>query len=323
MTKISPIATANRACTLLYSYISQYSKGTYLLPVNVCPDVPLTFCLANVSFEFVDIDEKTLCINKSACLNKIRKNIDKYQGIVFVRTYGFLDNASGFFDTLHSESPDLRIIDDRCLCIPDINADMQGADMLLYSTGHCKQIDLGKGGLAVFRNVGSYKIEKNVLYDGTDEVAIYKEAFSSNKPFDRIPSGWLCLDYLDISLDTYLSQIENYSIERNLCRDKLNEIYKTHLPESIQLPNEYQNWRFNISVDFSLKDVILKKIFESNLFASSHYNSANRLFNYDIYSNSERLHSRVINLFNDKYYSEDKALRTCEIINNIINEYSF
>lgn len=30
------------------------------------------------------------------------------------------------------------------------------------------------------------------------------------------------------------------------------------------------------------------------------------------------LHKNVINLFNDLYYSEEQALRTCEIINKII-----
>lgn len=323
MTRISSIATANRACTLLYSYISLYNKGTYLIPVNVCPDVPLTFCLANVAFEFVDIDKDTLCINQLACLDKIRKNTGKYQGIVFVRTYGYLFDTSDFFDTLHSVSPDFKIIDDRCLCLPDISVDLQSADVLLFSTGYCKQIDLGKGGLAIYRNTESCIIEKNLLYDGTDEITMYKEAFSNNKPLDKIPSGWLCLDYLDIDLNIYLSLIEKYSQERNFYRDELNEIYRTQLPESIQLPNEYQNWRFNISVDSPLKSLIINSLFENNLFASSHYNSANRLFNYDVYPNSDRLYSHIINLFNDKYYSIDKAICTCEIINKTINEYSF
>ena len=319
----SLIATANRACTLLYNYISQYNKGTYLLPVNVCPVVPLTFCLANVPFEFVDINKESLCIDKCACLDKIAENRGKYQGIVFVRTYGFLDDASVFFNNLHSLSLRLKIIDDRCLCIPNINTDMQGADMVLFSTGHCKQVDLGRGGLAIFSKIESIKIEGNLLYDGTNEVAIYKDAFLNNKLLEKIPSGWLSLDYLDIELRDYLSLIESSSQEHISHRYRLNEIYKSQLPESIQLPNKYQDWRFNIYVDVSLKNVILKSLFSNNLFASSHYYSANRLFDYDTYTISESLHSHIINLFNDKYYSVEKALSTCKIINKIINENRF
>ena len=36
------------------------------------------------------------------------------------------------------------------------------------------------------------------------------------------------------------------------------------------------------------------------------------------YIRAENLHKYVVNLFNDQYYTEKQAIRTCEIINSII-----
>ena len=93
----SYIATANRACSLLYSYLKKHSGGTWLLPVNVCPDVPLTFHLASVSFQFVDIDSQTLCIDINQVRQLLKDNKSKYVGMVYVRTYGYLYDTRGLF----------------------------------------------------------------------------------------------------------------------------------------------------------------------------------------------------------------------------------
>lgn len=60
-------------------------------------------------------------------------------------------------------------------------------------------------------------------------------------------------------------------------------------------------------------------IIGNKLFASNHYFSANRLFDYKIYKHSDELSKSIINLFNDKYYTEDKAVKTIEIINRFIS----
>ena len=67
---------------------------------------------------------------------------------------------------------------------------------------------------------------------------------------------------------------------------------------------------FNILTD--KKEQILDALFAEELFASSHYKTHAETMNAD------NLHRNVINLFNDSYYSEEQALRTCEIINKII-----
>lgn len=88
------VATANRACALLYSFIKEQPQGIWLLPVNVCPDVPLTFALAGIQFQFVDINPQTLCIDIDDCKRRIKNKDSNVTGIVYVRTYGFFN---GYF----------------------------------------------------------------------------------------------------------------------------------------------------------------------------------------------------------------------------------
>lgn len=310
------VASANRACALLYSYIMEQPQGIWLLPVNVCPDVPLTFALAGIQFQFVDIDPQTLCIDIDDCMRRIKSKDSNVTGLVYVRTYGFLTNVSELFFSLKDANPEIRIVDDRCLCIPEVPSDYGGADMILYSTGHCKPIDFGGGGLAFYARPTVYNYNANLYYDGTDEERLYKEAFARETPLSSIPQGWLHLRQYKAP-ETYLNEITQYKQERVTQREMLNSIYRECLPKSIQLNSKFQNWRFNIIVHSLCKEKILNALFSDGLFASSHYHSANRLFDTCVYRHSDRLFSRIINLFNDKYYTEEKAIKTCRIINEV------
>ena len=311
------IATANRACSLLYSYIKEHSSRLWLLPVNVCPDVPLTFCLAQVSFKFIDIDPKTLCIDLDEVEKIIHQSPPGSIGLLYVRTYGVLNDIKSEFSRIKSIKKDILIIDDRCLCMPTCNPDFEGADMLLYSTGHCKQIDLNGGGFAFYNADVEYHIDEALLYNGTDEEVLYKKAFDEGCPLNNVPTGWLKQDYFE-PFSEYFKKIKDKIPEREAQRTVINSIYSKNLPSEIQLRPEYQTWRFNIVVDSSVKDAILTNLFHNNLFASTHYHCVNRLFDSQIFLESDLLYSRVINLFNDKYYTEEKAIKTCEIINSII-----
>ena len=316
------IATANRACSLLYSYIKEHSSGKWILPVNVCPDVPLTFCLAKVKFTFVDIDAGTLCLDFDQVEEILSKEPDSYTGVLFVRTYGALIDTRKEFRALKAIKENLLIIDDRCLCVPERNPNMQGADMVLYSTGHCKQIDFNGGGLAFYRKDEKYLIDSSLYYDGTDEEVAYKEAYNKVTPLRQIPIGWLKMEEY-LSPVVYLGRIGVATNERMKQRERLNAIYKGNLPESIQMPNEFQTWRFNIRVPKELKTLILDGLFENGLFASSHYHSVNKLFNTQNYPVSDALFGSVINLFNDNYYDQEKALKTCKTVSKIMDKYKF
>lgn len=313
----SNIATANRACSLLYDCLKNHSGGTWLLPVNVCPDVPLTFHLANVPFRFVDIDPQTLCIDINKSMQLLMDHNTMYVGMVYVRTYGYLFDTTDLFASLKVLSPDFYIIDDRCLCLPDFNPVFYGADMVLFSTGHCKQIDLGEGGFACYIDKTEYKIDLGLYYDGTDEELAYKEAYKSKMPLKYIPKGWLKMDTFMNSHD-YSNRILEIIPKRDQRRKKLNSIYANGLPSSVQLPLKYQEWRFNIMIPPHRKHLILQTLFENGLFASNHYHSANKLFDTRSFPVSDNLYNQVVNLFNDEYYTEEKAVRTCDIINKVL-----
>lgn len=310
-------ATANRACSLLYSYIKDHALGVWLLPVNVCPDVPLTFSLANVPYRFIDIDKDTLCLDIEKLEKEVRQSPSDYAGVLYVRTYGVLKDTSDIFGRIKTIKKNLLIIDDRCLCIPDTNPEFWNADMLLYSTGHCKQIDLNGGGLAFYKEPNQFRIDKDLLYDGTNEEAIYKQAFSEGKPLNYIPKGWLKMTTY-CSVQEYFEKIEKVIPERIKQRDMINDIYTRYLPLSVQMEKEFQTWRFNIVVPSRKKNLILAELFSKSLFASSHYHSANRLFDNAKFAVSDSLSKSVINLFNDNYYSSEKAIITCDIINKYL-----
>lgn len=312
------IATANRACSLLYSYIKDHATGMWLLPVNVCPDVPLTFALAGVPFSFIDINPQTLCIDTREVLRLVKKEPYKYGGVLYVRTYGVLKDTSQVFRNIKDVDDRISIIDDRCLCLPEISPEFWNADMILYSTGHCKQIDLNGGGLAYYSSATEYRVDDNLFYDGTDEEELYKKAFENGQPFQQVPQGWLKMGSFFKPSD-YIERIEAIIPLRNKEREDINLIYSENLPKKIQLGSDYQQWRFNIRVPSHLKEVILCELFKNGLFASSHYHSVNRLFDNRKYVVSDQLFESVINLFNDRYYSKEKAYKTSMVINKIID----
>ena len=250
------VASANRACALLYSFIKEQPEGIWLLPVNVCPDVPLTFSLAGIPFQFVDINPQTLCIDIDECLRKVTASESKVIGMVYVRTYGYIQDTWEQFSSLKLANPALRIVDDRCLCIPEVPDNYGGADMILYSTGHCKPIDFSGGGLAFYAQPTTYNSDGELYYDGTDEEIVYKDAYAKGRPLPSIPQGWLYLGKFK-DPENYLQEISLARYERIEQRDCLNDIYRESLPKSIQMHRDYQDWRFNILVPPSVKVDVL------------------------------------------------------------------
>ena len=310
--------TANRACALLYQIVRNNKKGTYFVPANVCPTVPLTIGLAGCNFEFIDIDEKSLCINEETCLSKLANDKDKYVGIIFVRTYGYVYDTSSFFLKLHNYKSDFTIIDDRCLCLPSIEDNLEEADFILYSTGYGKQVNLGNGGYCNSkRNLCIYKSE-HLDYTGLNIEDYYKNTIKSGKKIKEIPIGWLSLDDIGISKDLYLEKINNYSNKIVKHKARINSIYNQELRFVKRLPSDYQNWRYNILVSKEQKEEILSNLFDNKCFASSHYSSVNLLFNQEKFKVTSYISDRIINLFNDFYYTEEQAWLTTQIINKIL-----
>ena len=227
----------------------------------------------------VDIQPNNLCIDQSAVL----RLAPSAAMLLFVHTYGVEDNFYEFFAQVKEVNPNLIIVDDKCLCLPDLNMDDTPVDLVLYSTGAKKMVELGGGSIGYIADQWEY-----------DEVEVEPNDYLTNEK-------WL-LDtkQMYIKMDAMISH-----------KEKLNAIYRDMLPASIQLPAQYQHWRFNILTD--KKDEILKALFAEGLFASNHYQSLS--LDCAIANN---LHNYVVNLFNDQYYTKEQAIRTCEIINSII-----
>lgn len=273
---------AYRANKILYNFIrSNNINGTVLLPSNICKDVIEVLKYAGLTLKFLDISKDTLCIDQ----NQIKENIESASLLLFVHTYGTERNFDSLFSELKTIKPSLIIVDDRCLCMPELSLKTSSADLVLYSTGDKKQVDLGKGGIGYVSE--SYKIRRCRIRDSS------------------------CLTNDKWELDKPLFETKKQEVLKH--KEKLNAIYFENLSCVNQLHNEFQNWRFNILTD--KKEQVLKALFAEGLFASSHYAPHTYIHTY---IHAAELHKNVINLFNDLYYSEEQALRTCEIINKII-----
>jgi hypothetical protein len=99
-------------------------------------------------------------------------------------------------------------------------------------------------------------------------------------------------------------------IEMTHHKSKINQVYRNNLSNSIIINPNHENkpsWRFNIRV--SKKEELLKEIFKNKLFASSLYQRIDGVFIETIISApiAELLQKEVVNLFNDKYYTDDMA----------------
>ena len=274
------LVTAYRANKILFNFIEvNHIAGKVILPANICVDVVNTLRYAGLELVFVDVQANNLCIDQSSVLQLA----PSAAMLLFVHTYGVEDDFYEFFAQVKEVNPNIIIVDDKCLCLPDLNVDETPADIVLYSTGAKKMVELGGGAIGYIADQWEY-----------DEVEVEPNEYLNN-------DTWL-LDtkQLYIKMDAMISH-----------KEKLNAIYREMLPVSIQLPAQYQHWRFNILTD--KKYEILKALFAEGLFASNHYQSHS--LDCPIANN---LHNYVVNLFNDQYYTKEQAIRTCEIINSII-----
>lgn len=299
---------AHRACGVLYRFLRQ-NGGRYLLPANVCPVVPLTFRLAEVDFEFVDINSDTLCIDEESCLSLVGKGL--FQGLVFVHTYGTPYNPQLFFGRLKSYMHGFHIVDDKCLCAPNFTFPQTEADLTLFSTGYAKYVDLGGGGFGFLRDGLSLSMEP-LLYDGSDIEAVYKESFAKKKKISYIPSGWLDAFVTNYCDDKYMKRVEQETDRMKEHKREINAVYRKQLGSIKTLSDDFNQWRYNIFVEN--KNQVLKELSDVGLFASSHYQPSSELFVDETFPNAQWLYEQVINLFNDKYFTREKAMEVAKVI---------
>ncbi|HXF86177.1 MAG TPA: hypothetical protein VNK49_12395 [Anaerolineales bacterium] len=305
---------APRASTILYSLLkSREDQRPWLLPANICPVVPLTFLKANIPFEFVDISAETLHMDLDQAAALIRTR--RFGGLLYAHTYGDPFTPGEFFWQMKQWDETLLIVDDRCLCVPDVQPDSANpADVLLYSTGYGKVVELGLGGYAFLRDGVNYQ-SVHLNFDPRHEEQIeydYKRAIRGQYRFEYKDCHWLQTDAALPDWDAYRLKIENARREAIALKNRLNEMYAQCLPPEIQLPARYQMWRFNIRVREQSR--ILKAVFEKGLFASSYYASLAGIMGEGYCPNAEALAREIINLFNNHHFDEERVKRTCEVI---------
>jgi len=308
------IIQAPRASAILYSLlVSQEDRFPWLLPANICPIVPITFFKAGVPFEFIDILVDTLHLDLEQAEALIRKR--KYGGLLYAHTYGESSTPREFFAHAKSLDPEFLILDDRCLCIPDLEpVDDSTADVILHSTGYAKVVELDFGGFAFIKEGVSYhpKYLPFARQDHDELEKSYKEAISKGIKLIYRDSDWLDTTSAFPAWYDYRKQIESGLDDSLVHRRMLNEIYASRLPVEIQLPEAYQKWRFNLRV--KNKGQILAEIFKAGLFASSHYASLTGIMADGHAPQAEVLAKEVINLFNDRHFTAGQAGQVCEII---------
>ena len=308
------IIQAPRASAIIYSLLANRgNKNPWLLPAHLCPSVPSTFLKAQIPFQFVDISSQTLHMNLAQAEQLVKSR--KFGGLLYAHTYGEASTPSEFFVSVKSLSPDLMIIDDRCLCVPDLEFDPDNqADIQLYSTGYAKIVDLNFGGYAFRRDEIDYQPAHLSFHpeDHEEMERAYKVAISQRAKFDYLDSDWLETDTPVQAWDEYCAQIKKSLAESLEHRISLNQVYASTLPEEVQLPAPFQTWRFNIRV--GNKQSILDAIFSSGLFASSHYASLAGMMDDGRAPQAEALGEGIINLFNNHHFTLEQAKQVCEII---------
>jgi dTDP-4-amino-4,6-dideoxygalactose transaminase len=306
------IIQAPRASTILYNLLTSWKQTRpWLMPANICPIVPITFMKAQVPFVLVDISALSLHMDLDQAGALIERR--EFGGLLYTHTYGDESTPVEFFGFVKSIDPALIIVDDRCLCIPGFEADTP-ADVVLFSTGYAKIVELAFGGYALMGAGVEYQPASLPFHSRANGEleAEYNSAVTERRRFEYRDSNWLMTDIDLPAWDDYRQQIER-GREASLARRKiLNEVYASRVPERIQLPPAYQNWRFNIRV--GEKQKILNAIFEAGLFASSHYASLAGIMVEGRAPAAEALADGVINLFNDHNFTAEMADRACDAI---------
>jgi len=277
----------DRAATVLYNILVNIPQNKFLLPLNICPIVPDTFIKAKKEFIFVDISLDNLCMNQTITMEKLKKD-PSIDGILFVKTFGVYFNIEPFYKQIKEFNKNIFIIDDMCPSIQKFDCDITSSwsDLKLFSSGYSKFIDIGYGG-----------------YGFVDDS--FKTIFEDNSQKKEF------LEYKNTILETIPKMVQH--------KKELNEIYSKNIPKKYHLGNKYNNWRFSILLEN--KQEVLDEIFKiDGLFASSHYPQVD----FDYVSNpientnSNMIHSKILNLFNDFRYDKEKAYKTIDIINKLI-----
>lgn len=307
---------APRASAILYDVLTNCApRLPFLLPANICPVVPLTFAKAGIAFEFVDISARSLSLDVEAAARILEARKGRIGGLLYAHTLGDPETPTEFFRWIKDRGESILLVDDRCLCMPDLEAPGHSpADVILYSTGYAKVADVGFGGYAFIRETLAVE-HRQLPYDEDAwrlQEAAYRTAVSNKRPFVHHESDWLETDRALPAWPEYVDRVRRTLTETLEQRRLLNEVYNSIIPQELRLPERFQLWRYNLRL--ARPGAALKAIFDAGLFASSHYQSLVGIMGDGEAFHAGKLGSEILNLFNDHHYTVDMAERTAHII---------
>lgn len=308
--------------TRAQAIIHEFAENTFdkrkkvLIPCNVCSSIVLSYLNLGIPIEMVDIDAQTLSMDLDEVERKIKNHPNDFQGIHYVYNYGFYSEkiCDRLVDIKHKNN--IKIIEDCCLCEPDISFDESKkikSDLKVYSTGHCKYVDIDYGGYAYSNEGIELKKEQYSIEKDEDLVDFIARDRHADTDWIKV-SKYRWLEIASISdLESYkVSVIEKYN-EIKKHKEILNHIYYSGLNEKMVCGRELNSWRFNIIVNNNAE--VLKKLSDNALFASNHYRPwGGGIIGMQRFEKATSLWDSIINLFNDSYYTDEQAEKTVEII---------
>ena len=298
-----------RATGILFNFLQAVDPaGVFLMPGNVCTVVPLAFLKARRPFELVDLSPATLAVDEAQVLDRLVRRPERYAGVIMVRPYGAMRATEKFFRRLKRVKPDLLIVDDRCLASPQFTRPSgSAADLILYSTGYAKVVDVGWGGFGFLRRDLPYA-RATAAYAPQALARLERRCKAKVSAQARLryrDSAWLDLAPPAERWESYRRQVTARLGPALRQTAELNAIYAAGLPRRVQLARAFQGWRFNVRVP--RKDVLLERIFAEGLFASSHYAPLGGVFGDAHLPVATALHAEVVNLFNDFHVTAEDA----------------
>jgi len=310
-----------RASTVLYNVLkSRRDTRPILIPANVCACIPLVLLKAGQAFEVIDISEADLCIAREQVHSRIRSVSKPAGGVLFVHTYGASAVISDFYQEIKQAAPTALIIDDRCLAPPILPTTMNGADVVLYSTGSRKYVDFGEGGFGYACDALNYNRHCNAfkMTCGAEMVErLATAAIVDQQVFDYVDCDWLSGSAPITPWGDFLARIQDAIRLIDSHKSKLNTIYQAIIPPDAQFPSPFNVWRFQVRVRQPM--LLVERLCASSLFASRHYPSVAKAFGGESTPVADTLADEVVNLFNDHYFSEEQALRAADIVANHVH----
>lgn len=325
------IRIEQRASTVLYKFLVSNCQGYhFLVPANVCSIVPLTFLKAGIDFSFVDIDITTHAGSYNEYIRSMRLCKSKNIGILFVNAYGAHQDTKEFYTRVKLLAPSSIIIEDNCLCIPETQRvlPLDNVDLEFYSTGYSKYVHMPiGGGYGLIRNGLQYNdFSECFNVDGySEQQNRIKECRKLEELFVYNENNWLPSQTVtseNFTIEDYIKEVRQKVIKAREHKQIINDIYNQILPEEIKVGIDYNNWRYMLLFSAqSMRDKIMEALFDAQLYASPHYQSAAYLYKRVRCPNAEDEAKRLLNLFNEEKYTMSMAIKTADIINKVYYNY--